>query len=81
MQREVPAARRGRDLHVAFGVTEPDAGTDTTVDHARRARRDGDQYLVRGRKVWTTKAPYCDKVLLLVRTTPLEECRAPHRRA
>jgi len=60
-------------LHVAFGVTEPDAGLDTTAIRTF-ARRDGDRYLVRGRKVWTSKAPYCDKVLLLVRTTPLEEC-------
>jgi acyl-CoA dehydrogenase len=61
------------DLHVCFGVTEPDAGTDTTAI-TTRATRDGDHYIVRGRKVWTTKAPYCDKVLLLVRTTPLEQC-------
>lgn len=60
-------------LHVAFGVTEPDAGTDTTAI-TTTAVRAGDHYLVRGRKVWTTKAPYCDKVLLLVRTTPLEQC-------
>lgn len=60
-------------LHVAFGVTEPDAGTDTTAI-STYARREGDVYLVRGRKVWTTKAPYCDRVLLLVRTTPLDEC-------
>ena len=60
-------------LHVAFGVTEPDAGLDTTSIRTA-ARRDGDRYLVRGRKVWTSKAPYCEKVLLLTRTTPLEEC-------
>ncbi len=36
---------------------------------------DGDHYVVRGRKVWTTKAPYCQKVLLLVRTTPIDQCR------
>jgi acyl-CoA dehydrogenase len=59
-------------LHVAFGVTEPDAGTDTTAITTRARRVDGG-YLVRGRKVWTTKAPYCEKVLLLVRTTPLAE--------
>jgi acyl-CoA dehydrogenase len=68
----LPAVAEGR-LHVAFGVTEPDAGTDTTAI-TTRAVRDGDDYVVRGRKVWTTKAPYCDKVLLLVRTTPREEC-------
>ncbi|HTN80115.1 MAG TPA: acyl-CoA dehydrogenase family protein [Acidimicrobiales bacterium] len=61
------------ELHVAFGVTEPDAGTDTT-SITTKATLDGDHYVVRGRKVWTTKALYCQKVLLLVRTTPLEEC-------
>ncbi|MFN0090545.1 MAG: acyl-CoA dehydrogenase family protein [Acidimicrobiales bacterium] len=61
-------------LHVAFGVTEPDAGTDTP-SITTRARREGDNYVVRGRKVWTTKAPYCQKVLLLVRTTPREEVK------
>jgi acyl-CoA dehydrogenase len=61
------------ELHVAFGVTEPNSGTDTTAIQTR-ARRDGDMYVVRGQKVWTSKALYCDKVLLLVRTTPIEEC-------
>lgn len=61
------------ELHVAFGVTEPNSGTDTTAIQTR-ARRDGDVYVVRGQKVWTSKATYCDKVLLLVRTTPIEEC-------
>jgi acyl-CoA dehydrogenase len=69
--RYLPEVVAGR-LHVAFGVTEPDAGTDTTAI-TTRARLDGDRYLVRGRKVWMTKAPYCQKVLLLVRTTPLAE--------
>jgi acyl-CoA dehydrogenase len=61
------------ELHVAFGVTEPNSGTDTTAIQTR-ARRDGDVYVVRGQKVWTSKALYCDKVLLLVRTTPIEQC-------
>ena len=61
------------DLHVAFGVTEPDAGTDTSAI-TTRARRDGDRYLIRGRKVWTSKAMDAEKVLLLARTTPIEEC-------
>jgi len=61
------------ELHVAFGVTEPDAGTDTTAI-TTRATMDGDHYVVRGQKVWTTKAQDCQKVLLLVRTTPLEDC-------
>ena len=61
------------ELHVAFGVTEPNAGTDTSAI-TTRAVRHGDEYVVRGQKVWTTKATVCQKVLLLVRTTPLEEC-------
>ena len=60
------------ELHVAFGVTEPDAGTDTS-SITTAARRDGDRYLVRGRKVWTTKALEAERVLLLVRTTPKAE--------
>ena len=68
--RYLPRVASG-DLHVAFGVTEPDAGTDTTAI-TTRATRDGDRYLVRGRKVWTSKALESEKVLLLVRTAPLE---------
>ena len=60
------------ELHVAFGVTEPDSGTDTSAIRTF-ARRDGDHYVVTGQKVWTSKAQDCEKVLLLVRTTPREE--------
>jgi acyl-CoA dehydrogenase len=74
-QAVLPRVASG-DLHVAFGVTEPDAGTDTTAI-TTRAERDGDEYVVRGAKVWTTKAPYCEMCLLLVRTTPREECDSP----
>ncbi len=70
-QRYLPAVAAG-DLHVAFGVTEPDAGTDTT-NIRTRAIQDGDSYIVRGQKVWMSKASFCQKTLLLVRTTPLEE--------
>ena len=59
-------------LQVAFGVTEPDAGTDTTSIRTF-ARREGAHYLVRGRKVWTTKATHCQRVVLLVRTTPRDQ--------
>ena len=62
------------DLHVAFGVTEPDAGTDTTAITTRAVLED-DHYVVRGRKIWTTKALESEKVLLLVRTEPLQEGR------
>jgi acyl-CoA dehydrogenase len=70
-QKYLPAVARG-DLHVAFGVTEPNAGTDTTSIETF-ARREGDYYIVRGRKVWTTKALIAERVLLLVRTTPKDE--------
>ena len=71
-RRYLPAVAAG-ELHVAFGVTEPDAGTDTTSITTRAWREDG-HYVVRGRKVWTTKAQICEKVVLLVRTTPRAEC-------
>lgn len=61
------------DLHVSFGVTEPDAGTDTSRI-TTRARRDGDDYVVDGRKVWITKAQQAEYLLLLARTTPLDQC-------
>jgi acyl-CoA dehydrogenase len=70
-QKYLPRVASGA-LHVAFGVTEPDAGTDTT-SITTAARLDGDNYIVKGRKVWTTKALQSEKVLLLVRTTPKEE--------
>lgn len=69
-QKYLPRVAKG-DLHVAFGVTEPDAGTDTT-SITTSARLDGDNYLVKGRKVWTSKALQSEKVLLLVRTTDKE---------
>ena len=65
-QKYLPRVANG-DLHVAFGVTEPNAGTDTT-SITTAARREGDTYIVRGRKVWTTKALDSERVLLLVRT-------------
>jgi acyl-CoA dehydrogenase len=71
----LPAVADG-SLHVAFGVTEPDAGTDTTTIATRATlSADGTQYTIRGRKVWTTKAPYCQKVLLLTRTTPRDQVK------
>ena len=65
-QKYLPRVANG-DLHVAFGVTEPDAGTDTT-SITTTATRDGDYYIVKGRKVWTTKALDSERVLLLTRT-------------
>jgi acyl-CoA dehydrogenase len=70
-ERYLPRVVDG-SLHVAFGVTEPDAGTDTTAITTFARKVEGG-YLVRGRKIWTTKALLCEKVLLLVRTTKLED--------
>ncbi len=70
-QTYLPQVANG-ELHVAFGVTEPDAGTDTT-SITTSAHREGDHYIVRGRKVWTTKALDSQRVLLLVRTTPKDK--------
>jgi acyl-CoA dehydrogenase len=68
----LPSVASGK-LHVAFGVTEPDAGTDTTAIRTL-AVRDGAGYRIAGRKVWTSKALESDRVLLLTRTTPPEQC-------
>ena len=59
-----------------FGVTEPDAGLDTT-HITTRAVRQGAGYVVHGQKVWTSTAQQADKILLLTRTTPIEDCRRP----
>jgi acyl-CoA dehydrogenase len=78
-RRVLPRVAAG-ELHVAFGVTEPDAGLDTTAISTRAVRGtdpDGPHYRVTGRKVWTSKALESDKVLLLVRTTPRAECAKP----
>ncbi len=60
----------------AFGVTEPNSGTDTTRI-TTFARRDGDRYIVNGQKIWISRAEYSDLMVLLVRTTPREQAAKP----
>jgi acyl-CoA dehydrogenase len=60
------------DIHVSFAVTEPDAGTNTT-HISTFATRKGDGYVINGRKVFITKARESKKMLLLTRSTPLEQ--------
>lgn len=60
------------DLHVCFGVTEPDAGSDTPRIKTF-AKRDDGGYVVNGRKVWISKALEAQKILLLTRTTKFED--------
>jgi acyl-CoA dehydrogenase len=74
-ERMLPPLIRGED-RVCFGVTEPNAGLDTTRIETR-ARREGNQYVVNGRKIWTSVAQSATKIMLLARTTPLEECARP----
>jgi acyl-CoA dehydrogenase len=59
-----------------FGVTEPDAGLDTSKIKTRAVRQ-GDHYVVNGQKIWTSTAQQADKVVLLARTTPIEDCARP----
>lgn len=70
-QRILPEAAAGR-LHVAFGITEPTAGSDTP-SITTFARRDGDNFVIRGQKVWTSKAKESSRVLLLARTATQAE--------
>lgn len=58
----------------AFGVTEPTSGTDTT-SLKTTARRDGNEYVVNGQKIWTSRAEHSDLMLLLARTTPLDQVK------
>jgi acyl-CoA dehydrogenase len=71
-QRYLPRIASGELRLQAFGVTEPTTGSDTTKIKTR-AVRDGDHYVVHGQKVWTSRALYSDLMLLLVRTTPLDQ--------
>lgn len=56
----------------AFGVSEPTSGTDT-LSLKTRAVRDGDDYVINGQKIWTSRAEHSDLMLLLARTTPKEQ--------
>ena len=73
--RMLPPLIAGREK-ACFGVTEPDAGLDTTRI-TTRAQRVGDHYVVDGRKVWTSTAQHADRIMLLTRTTPRERCARP----
>jgi acyl-CoA dehydrogenase len=59
-----------------FGVTEPDAGLDTSKIKTRAVLH-GDKYIVHGQKIWTSTAQQADKIVLLARTTPIEQCAKP----
>ncbi|HYD05330.1 MAG TPA: acyl-CoA dehydrogenase family protein [Reyranella sp.] len=71
-RRYLPEIASGKLRLQAFGVTEPGSGTDTT-SLKTFARREGDRYIVRGQKIWTSRAAHSDLMLLLARTTPKEQ--------
>ncbi|MCB1692646.1 MAG: acyl-CoA/acyl-ACP dehydrogenase [Pseudomonadales bacterium] len=73
--RFLPPLIAGED-RACFGVTEPDAGLNTTR-LTTRAVRDGDHYVVNGRKLWTSTAQTANKILLIARTRDLAECARP----
>ncbi len=70
--RYLPEIAKGNLRLQAFGVTEPAAGTDTTSIKTF-ARRDGDEYIVNGQKIWISRAEHSDLLLLLARTTLKEQ--------
>src|SRR5499425_3531430 len=69
-RKHLPAICTGETI-MAFGVTEPNAGTDTSRIQTRAERR-GDRFVVNGRKVWNTNAQHATHTLLLARTSPRE---------
>ena len=69
-RRMLPPLIAGKDK-ACFAVTEPDAGLDTTAIKVRAERR-GDHYLLSGQKIWISTSQVANKILILVRTTPLD---------
>ncbi len=71
-QQYLPEIANGTLRLQAFGVTEPSSGTDTGALKTR-ATIEGDNFVVNGQKIWTSRAEHSDLMILLVRTTPLSE--------
>jgi acyl-CoA dehydrogenase len=73
-RRYLPKIASGELRLQAFGVTEPTTGSDTTQLKTRAERR-GNVYVVNGQKVWTSRALHSDLMLLLARTTPVDQVK------
>jgi acyl-CoA dehydrogenase len=71
--RTIPRLMSGEDK-ICIGITEPDAGLDTT-SLTTRAVRTNDGYAISGRKVWTTMAQRANKMLIIARTTPRDQVK------
>lgn len=74
-ERMLPPLMAGKE-RACFAVTEPSVGSDTTRLKTR-AKLEGDHYVVHGQKVWISTAQVAEKMLLLARTKPIEECAKP----
>jgi acyl-CoA dehydrogenase len=74
-RRFLPPLIAGKEK-ACFAVTEPDAGLNTTKLKTRAVRK-GERYVVSGAKVWISTAQVAEKMLLLARTTPIEEAKKP----
>jgi acyl-CoA dehydrogenase len=73
-ERYLPRIASGALRLQAFGVTEPDSGTDTSSIKTF-ARREGDRYIVSGQKIWTSRAEHSDLMLLLARTSSKDQAK------
>ena len=73
-KKHLPALARGELRLQAFGVSEPTTGSDTTQMKTLAVRK-GDKYIVKGQKIWISRAEHSDLMLLVARTTPLEEVK------
>lgn len=74
-QRYLPEIAAGRLRLQAFAVTEPTTGSDTTKLKTRAVRDGNQRYVINGQKVWTSRAMQSDLMLLLARTTPVDEVK------
>ncbi len=73
--RMLPGLIAGKE-RACFAVTEPNTGLNTTRIKTKAEKKDG-KYYVSGQKVWISTAQIAEKILLLARTTPIEECKKP----
>lgn len=74
-QRFLPGIASGELRLQAFGVTEPTTGSDTTQLKTRAEKKGNDRYVVNGQKVWTSRVMESDLMLLLARTTPVDQVK------
>ena len=77
-QHYLPKIASGELRLQSMGVTEPTTGTDTTKIKTK-AERKGDRYVINGQKVWISRIQHSDLMILLARTTPLEEVEKKSR--